>query len=235
MTKIRRIATSLLFSAAILGTASSTASAAQPKPGHLDEVLRQLDAISAKFRSAEADFRWDIFERVVKQTTSQTGIIYFLKNGPKTQMGAKLVTPAPKFLEFRDGLFRMYDPGVNHLTTFSSGKNQTQIESFLTLGYGASGKDLARAWTISDLGMEAVDGVETAKLDLVPKDPTVRQNLVHVIVWIDATRDIALKQEFFMPSEDTRTCYYSNIRLNPHIDQSKYEIKTNNKTTKDEH
>jgi outer membrane lipoprotein-sorting protein len=228
--KIRPLAASLLFSTAAL--CLTPAALAQPKPGHLDEVLRQMDAASAKFKSAEADFRWDLFERVVKQTSTQTGTIYFVKDGLKTEMGAKIDSPAAKFLEFRDGMFRMFDPGPDHLTTVSSKQNQGQIESFLTLGFGGSGKDLTRAWTISDLGTETVDGVETAKLDLVPKDATVHNNVTHILIWIDTDRDVSLKQEFFMTSEDTRTAFYTNIRLNQKIDQGKYEIKTDSKTTR---
>jgi outer membrane lipoprotein-sorting protein len=231
MTSIRSIAASLLFSVAVLGLPSTTAFG-QPKPGHLDEVLREMDAASVKFKSAEADFRWDLFERVVKQTTSQSGSIYFLKDGANTQMGARIDLPAPKFLEFRDGTLRIFDPGPDHLMTISSKQNEAQVEAFLTLGFGGSGRDLAKAWTISDLGTEPVDGVETAKMDLVPKDPSVRNNCTHIIIWVDASRGISLKQEFFMPSEDTRTSYYSNIRLNQKIDEKKYTIKTDSKTTR---
>ena len=230
MTSIRSIAASLLLSAAVL-FAHSTAFA-QPKPGHIDEVMRQMDAASARFKSAEADFRWDLFERVVKQTTSQSGTIYFQKDGANTEMGAKIVSPATKFLEFRDGTLRIFDPGTDHLTAVASKQNQAQIEAFLTLGFGGSGRDLAKTWTISDLGTEPIDGVETAKLDLVPKDPSVRNNCTHIIIWVDPTRGISLKQEFFMPSEDTRTSYYSNIRLTQKIDEKKYAIKTDGKTTK---
>jgi outer membrane lipoprotein-sorting protein len=232
MTPIRSIAASLLFSAAVLALRPTTAYA-QPKPGHVDEVLREMDAASARFKSAEADFRWELYERVVKQvTTVQTGTIYFVKEGANTQMGARIDSPAPKFLDFREGTLRIFDPGPDHLTTVSSKQNQAQIEAFLTLGFGGSGKDLAKTWTISDLGEESIGGVETAKLDLVPKDPSVRNNCTHIIIWVDASRGISLKQEFFMPSEDTRTSYYSNIRLNEKIDEKKYAIKTDSKTTR---
>ena len=232
MTSIRSIAASLLFSAAVLAWRPTTASA-QPKPGHIDEVLREMDAASARFKSAEADFRWELYERVVKQvTTVQTGTIYFVKEGANTQMGARIDSPAPKFLDFREGTLRIFDPGPDHLTTVSSKQNQAQIEAFLTLGFGGSGKDLAKTWTISDLGTESIDGVETAKLDLVPKDPSVRNNCTHIIIWVDVSRGISLKQKFFMPSEDTRTSYYSNIRLNEKIDDKKYAIKTDSKTTR---
>ncbi len=234
MMNFRHAALSFLVGATFLFAAVSNV-AAQPKPGHLDEVLRQMDAASLKFKSAEADFRWDLYERVVKQTTSQNGTIYFIKNGATTQMGARIVSPAERFLEYRDGALQVFDPGADHLTTILSKQNQAQVESFLTLGFGGSGKDLARAWTIADLGMESIDGVETAVLDLVPKDPGVRNMCTHIKIWVDTTRAISLKQVFFMPSEDTRTSVYTNVRLNDKVDLKKYEIKTDSKTSRDSH
>jgi outer membrane lipoprotein-sorting protein len=234
MTTIRRIAASLLFSAVALG-ATPASLHAQPKPGHLDEVLRQMDAASLKFQAAEADFRWDLYERVVKQTTTQTGTIYFKKERGSTVMGARIVSPSTKLLEYRDGLLRLFDPGTNHLTTFTSKGNQAQMESFLTLGFGGSGKDLAKAWTISDLGDEVVDGVQTAKLDLVPKDPAVRNNCTHMTIWVDPVRGISLKQSFYMPSDDYRTAVYANIKYNQKVDEKPYQIKTDSKTTIDQH
>jgi outer membrane lipoprotein-sorting protein len=234
---IRRITASFSLAAAIFVTSASAF--AQPKPGHLDEVLRQMDAASAKFRSAEADFQWDLFEQVVKQTTSQKGTIYFEKEGAKAQMGAKIVDPSIKLLEYREGTLRIFEPGTDHLTTILARKNQAQMDSFLTLGFGGSGKDLERAWTVSDLGMESMsDGshaVETAKLDLVSKDPSVRNLFTHITVWVDTERGISLKQVFYMPSEDRRTVVNTNIRYNQKVDQRPYEIKTDGKTTKDEH
>ncbi len=37
----------------------------------------------------------------------------------------------------------MYDPGPNHLTVVSLKSNKALADSFLTLGFGGSGKDLA--------------------------------------------------------------------------------------------
>jgi outer membrane lipoprotein-sorting protein len=235
MMTARRIVSSLLFSA-LIPALSPVSMHAQPKPGHLDEVLRQMDAASLKFQSAEADFRWDLYERVVKETTTQTGIIiYFKKEGASTAMGAKVVSPTTKFIEFKNGLLRLYDPGTDHLTTVDATKNKAQVESFLTVGNGGSGKDLAKAWTIADLGDEVVDGVQTAKMDLVPKDPEVRKNCTHMTIWVDPVRDIQLKQSLYMPSGDYRTAVYTNIKYNQKVDEKAYQIKTDGKTTRDEH
>ena len=134
----RRIVASLLFSA-LVPVFTPVSLHAQPKPGHLDEVLRQMDAASLKFQSAEADFRWDLYERVVKETTTQTGSIYFKKEGASTVMGAKIMSPSTKYIEFKNGLLRLFDPGTDHLTTIDATKNKSQVEAFLTVGFGGSG------------------------------------------------------------------------------------------------
>jgi outer membrane lipoprotein-sorting protein len=234
MITIRRIAATLVFAAIALAVTPASL-CAQPKPGHLDEVLRQMDAASLKFQSAEANFQWDLYEKVVKETTTQKGTIYFKKEAGNIVMGAKVTSPALKLIEFRNGLLRLFDPGTNHLTTVNATRNKAQVESFLTVGYGGSGKDLANAWTIADLGDEVVDGVQTAKLDLVAKDPAVRNNCTHMTIWVDPVRGIQLKQSLYMPSGDYRTAVYSDIKYNQKVDEKPYQIKTDSKTTRDEH
>jgi outer membrane lipoprotein-sorting protein len=234
MIMVRRIAVSLLLSAVVVAITPASMHA-QPKPGHLDEVLRQMDAASLKFQSAEATFRWDLYERVVKQTSTQTGTIYFKKQGTTTVMGARIEQPSVKIIEFRNGILRLFEPGTNHLTTIDATKNKAELESFLTVGFGGSGKDLAKAWTISDLGDEVIDGVQTAKLDLVPKDPSVQKNCTHMTLWVDPIRGLELKQSLYMPSEDYRTAVYSNIKYNQKVDEKPYQIKTDSKTTVDQH
>jgi outer membrane lipoprotein-sorting protein len=230
----RRIAAFLLPSALVLAI-TPTLLHAQPKPGHLDEILRQMDAASLKFQSAEADIRRDTYERVVKETTTQTGTIYFKKQGGSTVMATRLITPSLKIVDFRNGVVRVYDPGTDHLTVFNASKNKAQFESFLTVGFGGSGTDLAKAWKISDLGEETIDGVQTAKLDLVPKDPAVLANCTHMTIWVDPTRGIELKQSLYLPSEDYQTAVYTNIKYNQKIDEKPYQINTNSKTTVDQH
>jgi outer membrane lipoprotein-sorting protein len=214
---------------ALLLLAAPLASRAQPKPGELDAKLRQMDAASAKFKSAEADFQKDFYERVVKQTTTQHGSIYFKKNGANLEMGAKINPPEAKFFSFKDGKLSVFDPGTHDLKVFASGKNRAQAESFLTLGFGGSGSELAKAWTVTDLGTEPLsDGkatVATTKLDLVSKDPNVRNMFTHIVIWVDLARGISLKQQFFTPSEDSQTTIYSNIRYNQSIDTKPYQYK----------
>lgn len=214
----------------------AAAASAQASPDHLNEVLRQMDAASLKFKSAEADFRKELYQRVVRDTTTQTGTIYFVKSGSSLQMGAVFAAPEAKVIEYKDGRLRLFDPGVNHLTEMDGRNNQAQYESFLTLGFGGSGKDLEKTWNITDQGTESMeDGgqpVKVEKLDLINKDPMQRNSIAHVTIWIDPTRAVSLKQEFFFTSEDTQTAVYTHIRYNQSINTKRYAIKTDSKTTR---
>jgi outer membrane lipoprotein-sorting protein len=219
---------------AMTGLGVNQVHAAQANPDRLKTVLSQMDAASAKFHSAEANIKKEQFQKIVSDTTTQSGSIYFLRNGSSTQIGAKFVPPDEQTLEYKDGKLRLYSPGTNHLDEYSSsGPNQARYEAFLALGFGGKGSDLAKAWTIADQGTEQIsDGgkmVPVEKLDLVSKEASVRSNFTHITIWVDPVRDVSLKQESFAPSGDTNTTYYSNIRLNQPIDLKAFAIKCKGK------
>ena len=223
--------TKLRYVVVVLTMMTGLGGGAQVPAAHLAGVLTQMDAASAKFQSAEADFQWDFFERVTRSTSTQTGTIYFQRRkNASTEMGAKIVTPDLKLLSYKDNALEVFDPKVNTLLKIDTKKNGAQVESFLTLGFGGSGRDLEKSWTIKDLGMETVDGLSAAKLDLVSKDENVRNMFTHVTIWVDLSRDVLLRQEGYTPSEDKRTAIFKNIKYNVKLDKKPYEIKPNSKT-----
>ena len=227
----RRRALQLAFSAAILAAFAGFTChplPAQAKTDRLKSVLSQMDAASLKFKSAEADIKKEHFEKIVSDTSGEAGTIYFLRAGNSIQVGAKFKNG--QTLEYKNGTVRLYAEGTNHLDQASaSGANQARFETFLTLGFGGSGADLVKAWTITDQGTEQVTDsgkpVQVEKLDLVSKDPSVRNTFNHVTIWVDPARGVSLKQEFFAPSGNTDTTTYNNIRLNQTINVKAYAIK----------
>jgi outer membrane lipoprotein-sorting protein len=191
-----------------------------------------MDTASTKFKSAQADLSQVNYERVVKETTTSNGSVYFKRNGNSTEMGLQLNPPNTRIIEFKNGVARIFDPGADHLTTIAA----AQYESYLTLGFGGSGSDLKKSWNITDQGPETINGVATEKLDLVAKDPGARTNFSHITIWIDPTRAISMKMQTFTPSGDYKIATYTNIRYNPKsIDTKPYAIKTDKNTTYDRH
>jgi outer membrane lipoprotein-sorting protein len=179
----------------------------------LDKVLAQMDAAAARFQNAQADFVWDNYTKVVDDHEQQAGAIYFERVGGQTQMAALVQQPTKKTVVYKDATLSYYDPSLDQLNVFAAGKNKAQYESFLTLGFGGSGKDLKEAWQISDLGAETIDGVAAEKLDLT-SGQAKSANIVHITIWVDPARAVSLKQIFFYTSGDTRTSTFTHIKYN---------------------
>ena len=214
------------FLAVILFGASLVA---QAQDANLQKVLDQMDASSAKFQNVQADLSADLFTAVVQDHEIQKGRTAFRRAGKSIEMSTQIQTDngqaSERDLLYKDGQLSYYQPSLKQETIFSAGANRAEFDSLLATGFGASGKDLSAAWTATFQGMETIDGVQTAKLNLVPKQANVRNNVSRVTVWIDPARDITLKQIFYQPSGDTRTVTYSNIRYNTHLPSSLFTLK----------
>lgn len=203
------------------------ASLAAAQDANLGKVLSQMDASSAKFQDVQADIAVDNYTAVVQDHDKQSGMTAFRRVGGSMEMAMVLDKgqQGEKDLLYKDGQLSYYQPSLKQETIFSAGANRAEYDSLLATGFGASGTDLTAAWDVTYQGTETIDGVPVAKLDLVSKQANIRNNVAHITVWIDPTRDISLKQIMFQPSGDTRTVTYSGVRYNARPSASLFNLK----------
>lgn len=231
-----------LYRLAAFALVSAAPLLAQAPSPQLTFVLKQMDTASAKFQRATADFQYDNYVKVVRDTTTQKGSVYFERQGTATDTGMIIVDPSAttkskvvKVIQYHAGILQMFDVGVDQITVLHGGANQSEIESFQTLGFGGSGADLAKSWNITDLGSETLtdngQSVKVEKLDLIGKDDASRKNFTHVTIWIDPTRGVSLKQIFYQTNGDYRTSTYSNIKVNGNVHKDQFAIKKDKNTT----
>ena len=202
-----------------------------PDPA-LDRVLGQMDSAAEKFRTTEASVVWDQYQKVVDEHEEQKGKVYFRHTGDnEVQMAADITDPDQKYVLFNGSKIQVYQPKIDQVTVYSTGKNREAFESFLVLGFGGGGHDMLKSFDVKYLGHETVEGVVAEKLDLVPKTVSVRNNVDHIVLWIDPSRGISLQQQFFFGnSGDYRLAKYSDIKMNEKIPDSVFKLKTTGKT-----
>jgi len=217
--------------------AMQSAAAAAPAPDSPNEkdknrVLHQLDVAAASFRTVSADFVFDT-EQVdpVPDTDIQKGTVYYERKGSSFSMAAHISQVNKRVLTrvygFFGGAFKLYDKVTNQVTRFSkAGK----FESYIMLGFGASGKDLEQKWNIRYLGSETIDGIKTEKLELVAKDEEVRKVITKVTIWIDPERAVSLKQRFDEGPDTYRICTYSHFKLNQPLPADAFKLSTDSQT-----
>jgi len=207
---------------------------AETKPANdnaaLESVLDQLDKAAADFKSTEADFVWDQYQKVVDETDTQKGRIYFVRHEKDTHMAANVSEPDKKDLVFHDGKLKFYQPRIDQITEYDATKNRGEVETFLVLGFGGRGHDLIKTFAVKFAGWENIDGVRTAKLELDPKSPKVKNTFEKIILWIDPARGVSLKQQFIEPSGDYRIAKYTNFKMNQKVSDDVFKLKTTPKT-----
>lgn len=202
--------------------------AAQTDP-NLQKALTAMDNAAANFHSAQADFEWEQYFKVVNDHDSQKGTVYYRKSGKEIQMMADIADP-PKSVLFSDGKVQVYEPKLKRVTSYEAGKNRDAVESFLVLGFGGSGRDMLKSFDAKYLTTEKVGDVDAIKLELVPKSDRVRNVFAKIWLWIDPASGISLRQQFFEPSGDYRLAKYSNLKLNQKIPDNAFKLKTTSET-----
>lgn len=234
---------SLILTLALASISSGVASAPQAKPadsGGLDAVLKKMDSAAASFRSAQAEFEWDSYQKVIDEVDEvQTGTIYFRRVGKDIEMMADVkkagsdltkLKPEPKYVLYSNGKISMYLPKPDQVTVYDLGKNRVDLESYVVLGFGGSGQDLGKTFDVTYVGPETINGVATAQLQLVPKSEKVRNTYNKIFLWIDLDRGVSVQQKFVAPDGNYRLTKYSSIQFDKKIPDDVFKLKTTSKT-----
>jgi len=226
MKPLCRILATLFVGSLLCGVGS----AANPETCALECVLKKMDDAAANFHTTQADFVWDQYQKVVDETDTQKGTVYYRRAGKEIEMMAEIKEPDVKFVLYKEGKLQVYQPKIEQVLVYPT-SGHGDIESYLVLGFGGSGQDLMKSFDVSYAGDESVAGTATAKLQLIPKSEKVRNNYFSkAVLWIDLSRGISVQQQFFQTQGDYRLAKYSGIKVNAKIGNDVFQLKTTKKT-----
>lgn len=190
----------------------------------LNSVLAKLNEASTKFHSTSAEFVFDT-EQIdpVPDTDIQKGIVYYERTGKSFQMTAHIrehnKRPTREGYAYAGGILRSFDGNQMHVY------QAAKWESYLMLGFGASGTELTDKWNVKYLGAGMIDGKKVQQLELVAKDPEVRKTITKITIWVDAERGVSLQQRFDEGPSMYRVCKYSNIKVNQSLPSNAFDLK----------
>lgn len=201
-----------------------------PVSEELEAVLKQMDKASTTFKTAQADFEWDNYQKVVDETEKQTGRVSFRRDGNNVATMFDITVPDAKQVLFKDGKLMLYSPRIDQITEYAPEKSKTDVQAFLNLGFGARGHDLLKTYQVEMAGWETVDSVKTARLQLTALSPRVRSMFSQFVLWIDPQRDVPIKQQVIEPSGDYWLSHYSGFKLGARIPDEVFNIKKTPKT-----
>jgi hypothetical protein len=200
---------------------------AEDKASVLARVLAQLDVAAKDFRTTTATFEFDTIQTdPIPDTDTLAGTAYYERIDGHFKMAAHITAhqgrPTEKAYIFSGGVLRVSDTGKE-----KDAKPYTEVskyESYLMLGFGASGKDLDEKWNVTYLRSEKISDTSVDVLELVAKDPKVRKLFSKVTIWLDTARAVSLKQVFDEGEGQSRVCTYSNIKVNQPLPKTAFNF-----------
>lgn len=184
-------------------------------------ILKRMNDAAPGFHGISANMHLVTYTAVIQDKIDEDGILKMQK-AKGGAIRAVMDFSGQKDSAREIGLFgktvRMYFPNAKYYQDYEFGKNGDLINQFLLLGFGASGDDLSKSYTITSEGTEKIAGLTATKLLLIPKDPQVKEKLARVELWIPEGQADPIQQQFFEePSGNYRKVTYSDIHVNPTI------------------
>jgi outer membrane lipoprotein-sorting protein len=195
----------------------------------LSAILARMDQAASVFHSMTADLKMVTYTAILDDKTTESGKLEMEKDKNGTEAVISFTGPDARTIAFLNKQIQLYTPKLNLIQIYKLAKSGKLLDQFLLLGFGASGKELAKSYNIQLGGIEQVNGQNASKLVLTPKEPGVKEQISQAELWIPGNSGYPVQQKFYNPSGNYRLATYTNFQLNPQLGPLKLNAPPNTK------
>jgi outer membrane lipoprotein-sorting protein len=203
-----------------------SAAADRPK----ETILARMDKAASVFKNMTARATYVTHTDVINEDSPETATVVMQKVGAGEVRGLiNFLEPDKHTVSIENRRVRIYYPKMNTVQEFDLGKHGEQLDQFLMIGFGTSGTALAKGYDVSVLGTETVkgfEGIQTIRLQLIPKTGEARQYVTKLELWIPESGDpYPLQEKISEPSRDYRRITYAGIKTNQPLPPDALQLK----------
>lgn len=209
-----RISLAALLLVSVLPAGAETAQA----------VLARMDQESESFKQVSGKLKRTEFTAVLNDTTVESGEMALKRNGRSLVTRIDFTDPNARSVGVQGNTAQIFYPKINTVQIYDLGKFGGLVDKFLVLGFGGSGKDIAKDYTVTAAGEETINGHKTTRLELAPKSAKVREQIKKVELWIPADAGHPVQQRFVQANDDYYLVTYSDLKLNPGLADSAFRL-----------
>ncbi len=191
----------------------------------LEEILKRMDASAKKFQSVSATIKQITYNELLKDTSEGMGEMRLKKTNKGLVGIVDFAPPDKRTYHFNGGTVEIYYPKTNIEEIYDVSKYKGTMERALTLGFGTSGAELQKDYTIKMIGPDKVHGVAASHLELSPKSAEMQKLVTKVELWIQDGESYPVQEKGIQPSKDYTMFVYSDVKINPPLAPSSFEMK----------
>jgi outer membrane lipoprotein-sorting protein len=182
----------------------------------VESTLSRMDALSKGFRGVSADVKKISFTNFIKETDEESGRISFYRLSPQDmRVLIEFTKPEDRAVAFAKGKVQMYYPKIKTVQEYNLGKDARLVDQYLLLGFGSSGSDLRKNYSIKYVEVATIDGGKADHLFLEPKAGEAREQVRSIDLWITQPGGYPIRMKVLKPSRDSIEVQYSNVKINP--------------------
>ena len=186
------------------------------------DLLQRLDNAASHFLSMSSTVTYLTHTDVIDENTTETGDLVMKKVAPGEVQGLiNFTAPNPRSVTFEKRSVQIYYPKIKTVQVYDLEEHGEQLDKFLMKGFGTSGTELARDYSMTVLGTETLKdapGSQVIHLELIPKSGEARKYVKKLELWIPEQGDTyPFREKITEPSGNSRTMTYSNLSINPSL------------------
>jgi outer membrane lipoprotein-sorting protein len=183
-------------------------------------ILARMDQAAPQLHTLTADVAMDTYTTILDDHTIEHGKLTLERSGKQLRAILDFSSQSdPRVIAVIGKIVQIYYPNLKLVQEYNFGNQTNLLNQYLLLGFGSSGTELAQNYSISGGSTADIAGRQTAEIILIPKDPQVKQHLKEVDMWIPNDAAYPIQQKFIQPNGDYRQTTYTNVRLNPPIQE----------------
>lgn len=189
------------------------------------DVLARLDKDAAAFRQATARLTRATHTAVLNDTTTETGLMWLRRDGKHVVVRIEMSAPDVRSYSFEGTTANVYYPKLNTVQIWDLGKSRSLVDQFLLLGFGSSGTELAKNYSLKATAEELVGGRKATRLELVPKSAKVKEQFEKIDLWIPLDAGYPVQQKLYQPGGDYYLVAYSDVQINTNLPDPAFRLK----------
>jgi len=195
----------------------------------LADILGRMDKAARDFKNMTASVKNIEYTDVLHESAETSGSVRLKrsKNGLAAIM--EFGEPNPYMVHLIGRKVEIFKPKAGPTGTveeYDAGKLAKNMDQFLLLGFGTTGAELKKEYTIALGDAATIDGVPTTRIDLYPKSAELKKLVTKVELWIPASSGNPVREKVLQPSKDYRLVTYSNMKVNTDVPDSAFELNT---------
>jgi outer membrane lipoprotein-sorting protein len=191
----------------------------------LADILARMDLAAKDFKSVSAKTKHVDFTAVLNESSESSGEMK-MKRGKAGITGlVDFTQPDRRTLYINGRTAERYFPNAKTVEVYDTSKFSQSMDQFLLLGFGTSGTELEKAYTVKLGGVETLNTIATTRSEVTPKSRELLKVVCRSDLCIAEGQSTPVQEKLFEPSRNYLLITYSDVKVNPPLPDSAFELK----------